>query len=137
MKPKNLKNLILTIILYFILKYVAFYLFLAFKHNDFYFFSIHNMTEFWYWWMLLFLPVTTLTIFIAPIFIMFRTQNRILFLTLFFIILVAEYFLYTYFASQADQMNGIYNAIISSVFFIAFFSKQFRRIFSQQLKTRT
>jgi hypothetical protein len=114
------------IAVYFCVKYFAFYIFLAFKNNNFFFLEISNMSHFMYWWMLLFLPFTAFVIFSLPVYLLFRLKRLSLFNFSILLFLVAEYFLYTYLASQADLMNGVYNEIISLLFFVLLFFKQIK-----------
>ncbi len=129
-KPK-----FLNIICYFFVKYIAFYVLLMFKNHDF---TLTNISElknsrdwFYYLWLFLFLPVLNCLIFSAPIYFTFKIKNGIYFVLLMSAILIAEYFLYTYFASEADLKNGIYNAIISILFLFLFFYKHMRSLFKQ------
>lgn len=46
-------------------------------------------------------------------------------------VLIADYFLYTYLASQADLTNGIYNEIIGLILLLLLFFKQLKLLFKQ------
>ena len=127
---------ILNILIYFLVKYFAFYILLMFKNNDFTFLELNNIRNgedlFYYLWLLLFLPVVSMIIFSAPIYFSFKVKKGIYFILIIGVILIAEYFLYTYLASQMDSMNGVYNGIISLLFLFLFFFKAIRSIFMQR-----
>lgn len=126
-----LKPTFYNILFYLFIKYIAFYLYLAFKNNDFYFFEVSNMKYFMYWWMLLFLPIVIIFIFSAPIYFSLKIKSPIYFMLLMGAILVAEYFVYVFFTSDKHvDMNGVYNGIISVLFLLLFFFKHIRLIFS-------
>lgn len=130
-----LKPVIKNILFYLFLKYILFYIFMMFKNNNFYFINpgIRNGADlFYYLWMFLFLPVISMVLFSAPLYFTFKVKNAIYFILFVSIILVAEYFLYTYFASQANLMNGVYNGIISLLLLLLFFSKQISLIFNKE-----
>lgn len=128
-----MKPTILNILLYIFLKYVAFYVLMMFKNNDFYLFEINSIGNgedlFYYLWMFLFLPVACMIIFSAPLYFSFKVSHVVYFLLIAGAYLVVEYFIYTYLASQADLTNGIYNGIISVIFFLLFFFKPIKALF--------
>ena len=123
-----------NIVLFFFVKYILFYIFLMLKNNDYTLIQISNLRNgddvFYYLWLFLFLPVVCSILFSAPIYFTFKVKNGIYFILLLSAILIAEYFLYTYFASQADLMNGVYNGIISLLVLILFFFKHISLIFN-------
>lgn len=127
-----------SIILFFFIKYFLFYVFLMFKNNDYTLIQINSFRNgedvFYYLWLFLFLPILCSIIFSAPIYFTFRVKNGIYFILLLSAILIAEYFLYTYLASQADLMNGVYNGIISLLLLLLFFFKHISLLFGQQNK---
>src|SRR5688572_29035724 len=112
---------LLKILLYYLTRYSLFYVVLAVKHNDYYFFNLSNMNETWYWWIFLSLPVIMTVLFSIPIYFLLRIKSTSVFLFILLLIFVAEFFLYTYLASQTDLMNGLYNTIIGLICFIAFY----------------
>ena len=89
---------------------------------------------FYYLWLFLFLPVLCSIIFSSPIYFTFKVKNGIYFILLLSAILIAEYFLYTYWASQADLMNGVYNGIISLSLLLLFFFKHISLLLNQNKK---
>jgi hypothetical protein len=125
-----------NILLYILLKYLLFYVFMMFKNNDFrilHFYNLKNGEDwFYYLWLVLFVPVLNMILFWAPIYFIFKTKKAIYFVLLMSVILVAEYFLYTYLVSQLDLMNGVYNGIISLLVLLLFFFKQIVLIFKQK-----
>lgn len=124
----------LSIVLYFFMKYLAFYMLLMFKNSDFYLLETGSIKTsgdlFYYLWLFLFLPVVCTAIFSVPLYFSFRVHNVIYFFLIVSLILVAEYFVYTYFASQADLVNGLYNALISILFLLLFFFRSIRSLLS-------
>lgn len=128
LKP-NFKN----IVLFFFIKYLLFYIFMMFRNNDYSLVQLNNLKSavdvFYYLWIFLFLPVLSTILFAVPMYYIFKAKNAVLFSLLVGIIFVAEYFLYTYFASQANLMNGIYNEIISISLLIFLFFKTISSIF--------
>ena len=125
-----------NILLYILVKYLLFYVFMMFKNNDFrllHFYNLKNGEDwFYYLWLVLFMPVLSMILFSAPIYFIFKTKKAIYFILLMSIILVAEYFLYTYFVSQLDLMNGVYNEIISLLVLLLFFYRQIGLIFKKK-----
>lgn len=131
MKFTSLKLTILKTLIYFLAKYIIFYLFLAVKNNDFYFFEVSNMKYFMYWWLLLSLSLFCFLIFCIPIFLVLKSKNKSIFITFFLLMLVSEYLIYTYLESQLDLLNGIYNEIIGLLLFIVIFYKQIKIVFAK------
>jgi hypothetical protein len=115
--------------LYYLFRYILFYLALAVKNNDYYFFTLSNMKDTWYWWIFLSLPVVMATLFGLPIYFTLRVRSSSVFLVSLSLIFAAEYLLYTYLASQTDLMNGVYNTIIGLTVFIIYFFKPLRQLF--------
>ncbi len=72
-------------------------------------------------------------IFSMPIFFAFKVKNIIYFSILLSVILVIEYFIYTYLASQLNPINGVCNVMISLVFLILFFYRQIISIFKASI----
>lgn len=125
-----------NIILFYFVKYFLFYLVLMFKNNDYTFIQINSLRNsedvIYYLWLFLFLPVVCSILFSIPTYFTFKVKSGTYFILLISVILLAEYFLYTYYASQADLMNGVYNAIISLVLLLLLFFKPVSLIFKQK-----
>lgn len=128
-----LKVSFLNIILYYLVKYMAFYVMLMFKNKNYAFLEVGSISNgqdlFYYLWMLLFLPIISMILFSAPLYYSFKVSNTIYFLLIIAAVLAVEYLIYTYFASQTDLMNGVYNGIISIVFLLIFFYKPIGNLF--------
>lgn len=110
----------------FFIKYLVFYLFIMFKNDNFYLTnpSIKDGADlFYYLWIFLSFPVIISILFSVPLYYSFRLKNKIYFILINILVLVFEYGIYTYFASQLDLWNGIYNIIISIFLFIMLFHK--------------
>lgn len=130
-----------NILLYIFLKYIAFYVFMMFKNNDFYLLEVNNIENgedlFYYLWIFLFLPVVCMVVFSAPLYFSFKVGNAIYFLLTIGVYLVVEYFIYTYLASQADLVNGLFNGLISVMFFFYFSINQLNHPSSAVVGHRT
>lgn len=121
-----MKPTYLNIILYIFVKYLLFYLFLMIRNNDYYFINpeIRDIIDLiYYLWMFLFFPILMNVIFLIPIYFSFKLRNLVYFIIIIIVILIVEYLLYTYFASQLNLWNGVYNIIISIILFYLFFHK--------------
>jgi hypothetical protein len=115
-----------NILFYILVKYLVFYIFMMFKNDNFYLISpgIRDVADlFYYLWMFLFFPVIVCILFLVPLYYSFKIKKYPYFILINIIILSIEYCLYTYFASQLDLWNGIYNVIISAILFWVFFHK--------------
>lgn len=126
-----LRPVIKNILFYLLIKYILFYIFMMFKNNNFYFINpgIRNGADlFYYLWMFLFLPCLCMVVFSAPIYFAFRLKSIIFFILIIIAFLVAEYFIYTYFASQTNLMNGVYNGILSVLFLLLFFFNYIKQL---------
>ena len=119
-----LKPKLINIVFYFFIKYILFYVFMMFRNNDFTFIEIKDLRNgedwFLYLWMFLFLPVLCSFLFAAPIYYIFKVKSIVYFILLLGLVFTAEYFLYTYFASQLDLMNGVYNGVINYCCYLYF-----------------
>ena len=131
-----LKPLYRNILLFIFLRYFLFYIFLMFRHNDYTLTEIDSLRNaedtFYYLWTFLFLPILSAAIFSAPIFVAFKLNNGIVFILLMTVVFVAEYFFYTYLASQADVTNGFYSAAIGLCLFVVLFLKSIIKLFKKQ-----
>lgn len=128
-----LKPTLLNVLLYWFVKYIAFYVLMMFKNNDFTLISLGNIKTsgdlFYYLWMFLFLPGISILLFSLPIYFSFKVSNTVYFLLIIAAVLIVEYFIYTYLASQADLMNGVYNGLLSIIFLLLFFYKPISSLF--------
>ncbi|QMU65842.1 MAG: hypothetical protein GKR88_17195 [Flavobacteriaceae bacterium] len=84
---------------------------------------------FYYLWLILFLPIVSILVFSAPLYFSFKVSNERYFMLIIGAVLVAEYFAYTYLASQASLMNGVYNGITGILFLFLFFFQSIKLIF--------
>jgi len=131
-----LKTTILNILLYFFVKYMAFYTFLMFKDSNFKLLNVNNIKNgadlFYFLWLLLFLPVVCMIIFTALLYFSFRVKNAVYFFLIIGVTFIAEYFLYVYLTSQKQiDINGVYNGILSILFLLLFFFKHISVIVKQ------
>lgn len=83
---------------------------------------------FYYLWLFLFLPIVCMVIFSTPVYFLFQVKRPIYFTLIIIAVLVAEYLFYTWSASQADLMNGVFNGLISVVFLLLFFYRYIPKI---------
>jgi len=137
LKDKNmLRPAFKNIILFYFVKYILFYLFLMFKNNDYTFIEINSLRNsedvIYYLWIFLFLPVLCIILFSIPTYFAFKVKRGIYFILVISVVLLAEYFLYTYYASQTDLMNGVYNAIISLAVLLLLFFRSINLMFKQR-----
>jgi len=127
-----------NILLYIFLKYLIFYVFLMFKNDNYALIRLNDLKTpvdwVYYLWIFLSLPVIAIIFFSAPIYYSFKIKNIFFFAGAISAVLVAEYFLYTYLASQSDWMNGVYNGIISILLFLLFFYRHIVVIINRQAK---
>lgn len=95
-------------------------------HINFKIYEIKSLSDlFYYLIMFLSMPLLFTVFFLMPIYYAFRMKPLIFVLVL-GLIFTIEYFCYTYLASQTNQMNGIYNALISVFLFVFFFYNQIK-----------
>jgi len=120
-----LKPTVLNILLFWFVKYIALYMHLMFKNNNYALLKVNEIKNggdlFYYLWLFLFLPTICMIVFSAPIYFSFRVKSQIYFTLIIAAVLIAEYFIYTWSASQANMMIGVYNGIISLLFLLMFF----------------
>lgn len=130
-----------NILLFFFVKYFVFYILLMFKNKDYSLIQLNNLRNyqdvFYYLWIFLFLPVVTCLLFSAPIYLILKIRRAIYFVILITVIFIVEYVLYTYLASQADLMNGVYNEAISVLVLWLFFFKHIKLIFRKSRIDKT
>ena len=122
-----MKPTILNIIFYALVKYILFYTFLMFKDNNYKLLEVSTLKNgedwFYYLWLFLFMPILYMVILSLPLYYTFKIKNVFYFLILLGGIFVIEYIMYTYFASQANYMNGVINGIIGIALLLLFFYK--------------
>lgn len=127
------KPTVLNILFFWLVKYIAFYVFKMFESNNFAFLKVYEIKTgedlFYYLWIFLFLPVVAMFIFTAPMYFSFKSKNAIYFALIIGAILIVEYLGYTFLASTSDLINGLYNGIISLLFFFLFFFKRIKIIY--------
>ncbi len=125
-----------NVLLYIFLKYLIFYVFLMFKNGNYALIRLNDLKTpgdwYYYLWIFLSLPVINAILFSAPIYYSFKFKSLFFFALLIGAVFVAEYFLYTYLASEADLMNGVYSGIISILLFILFFYRHIVSMLNQQ-----
>jgi hypothetical protein len=123
-----MKPLFIKILLFWLAKYIGFYVFMMFKTGNYAFIKVNEIKTgedlFYYLWIFLVLPVVCIFLFSVPMYFIFKLKHFVCYVLIFISVLVAEYFLYTSLASQANLMNGIYNGIISILFMGLFFFRQ-------------
>jgi hypothetical protein len=133
------KPTFINILSYLFVKYIAFFVLLAFKEDRFKDLVIKNsmnnqdlfMNSFYYVVYILVHILFFMLIFSAPMYVSFKVKNLIYFVIIIAAILIAEYFFYTWSASQTDLMNGVYNGIISILFLLLFFFRNINCLYTQ------
>lgn len=132
LKP-NIKNLLF----YIFFKYLIFYIFMMFKNSNFALIDVFELKTledlFYYLWTFLFLPTLISVILLVPLNYSFKIKNGLYFLLMINLVLIAEYFIYTFLASQMNLWNGIYNAVISLLFLGLFFYKHIVSMFKKTI----
>jgi hypothetical protein len=130
-----LKPTVLNILLFWFVKYIAYYVLLMFKNNNYALLKVNEIKNggdlFYYLWLFLFLPVVCMIVFSAPVYFSFRVKRLIYFALIIAVILIAEYLFYTWSASQANLMNGVYNGIISLLLLLLFFFRHISNLLQQ------
>lgn len=121
------KPTFLKILIYIFVKYLFFYIFMMFKNDNYALVSIGQLDGFqdifYYLFIFLSLPIINIIVLSLPIYYSFKVKNIYYFSIAILLILVVEYSLYTYLASQANLLNGVYNGILSLLFLFIFFSR--------------
>jgi hypothetical protein len=107
-----------------------------FKNSNYALIEIGNLNSFgdvfYYLWIFLFLPFVCFVLFSAPIYYSFSKRNLNIFMLVSAGMLIAEYIVYIYLASQSNWYNGMFNAIISIVFFPLVFWKEIGELFAEK-----
>lgn len=126
----------LNILIFWFAKYLALYIVLMFKNNNYALVKVNEIKSggdlFYYLWIFLFLPVVVSILFSAPMHYLLKLKNAIHFSLLVSFILLAEYFLYTWLASQSNLANGLINGAISVLFIMLFFFRHVSSIYKQK-----
>ena len=126
----NFKN----ILAFILLKYLVFYIFLMFKNNDLRLLEVNDLNSvedwFFYLWLILFMPILSILLFSLPLYLTLNVRNGIYFTFFLILILIAEFLLYTYFASPLNLLNGLYNGIITLLLLLVYFFKLIRTKFT-------
>jgi hypothetical protein len=119
-----------------LLKYFVFYVFMMFRNSNYTLIEIENLNSFgdvfYYLWIFLFLPIVCFILFSSPIYYSFSKRNLNIFILINIGVLIAEYIVYTYLASQSDWLNGMFNAIISLLCFPLVFRKEIRKLLMEK-----
>lgn len=130
-----LKPSFLNTLLFWFTKYIVFYVFMMIKNNNYALIRISELKTgedwFYYLWMFLFLPLVAMLIFSVPLYLSFKAKSSVYFTVAVIAVFVAEFFIYTWLASQANLMNGIYNGIISVVFLMLFFYRYIKKFYQE------
>lgn len=125
----------IKILLFWLTKYIAFYILMMFKNNNYALIMVNDLKTgedfFIYLWTFLFFPIVCIILFSIPLYFSFKVKTFANFILIVLAILLAEYFIYTYLASQTDLMNGVYNGIISILFLSLFFFRQISNFYKQ------
>lgn len=121
-----------NILLFWLVKYIALYILLMFKNSNYGLLKANEIKNredlFYYLWLFLFLPIVCMVIFSAPVYFSFKVKRPIYFALIIIAVLVVEYLFYTWSASQADLVNGVYNGLISIAFLLLFFYRYISKI---------
>ncbi len=127
----------IMILLYWFLKYIAFYIFMMFRNKNYALIMVNDLKTgedlFMYLWTFLFFPIVCMILFSIPLYFSFKAKAFVYFVLAVFAVLLAEYFIYTHLASQTDLMNGIYNGIISILFLAFFFFRHISNFYKQNV----
>ncbi len=81
-------------------------------------------------------PILSMILFSAPLYFTFRVRNAIYFILLLSVVFIAEYFLYTYLASPADEKNGLYLVCIGVLLLLVFFFTSITSIFKHSMHSK-
>ena len=131
-----MKISLIKIFLFMLIKYFVFYVFMMFKNSNYTLIEIGDLNSFgdvfYYLWIFLFLPIVCFILFSGLIYYSFSKRNLNIFILLNAGLLIAEYIVYTYLASQLNWYNGIFNAIISLVCFPLVFWKEIGELFAEK-----
>ncbi len=130
-----LNHSVVNILLFWFVKYIVFYVFIMYKNSNYALLKVNEIKTgedlFYYLWLFLFLPIVSMIVFTVPTYYLFKVKGIGLFLLIATLVLVVEYYAYTWLASQANLMNGIINGIITVFIFLLFFYKPMKLVFEQ------
>ena len=123
-----LKPTLKNILIYLFVKYLIFFIILAFLGGRFKSIVIANSenkqqifsNSVYYFLQIAIFSFLLMLIFSIPMYGIFKIKNWIYFVPMIILFLVTGYLFYTYLASQTDRMNGIYNGAISIILLIFF-----------------
>ena len=135
-----LKPKFLNVLLFLVVKYIVFFIVLAFIGDRFKSLVIKNSDNTrelisntgYYSVYILFYTLVAVMVFSLPFYFTFKVKNPIYFILLISAILVVEYLVYTNLASTTDLMNGVYNGIISILFLLLLFYRHIGLILRKQ-----
>ena len=124
-KPK-----IQNILLFIFVKYLVFYILLMFKNENYALVSLDELNSFqdvfYYLVIFLTLPIVFSILLLLPIYKILKLRNLYYFIGAIIGLLIFEYFVYTYLASQSNFWNGIYNGMLTILFFGLFFYRSIK-----------
>lgn len=128
----------INVILYSVVRYLTFFIILAFVGNRFKLIVIDNSENgkeifsntLYYFLSFADILVLFTFIFSIPLYFLIKKVKGVFFIMLYFILLSIEYISYTYLASPSDLNNGIYNTIIGVLFLFLFFYKYLKISFT-------
>lgn len=124
-KPK-----IQNILLFIFVKYLVFYILLMFKNENYALVSLDELNSFqdvfYYLVIFLTLPIVFSILLLLPIYKILKLSNLYYFIGAIIGLLIFEYFVYTYLASQSNFWNGIYNGMLTILFFGLFFYRSIK-----------
>jgi hypothetical protein len=131
-----------NVLLFLAVKYIVFFVVLAFIGDRFKSLVVKNSentrelisnTGYYSLYILLYTFVGVV-VFSLPLYFTFKVKSPVYFILLIAAILVVEYLLYTNLASTNDLMNGVYNGIVSILFLLLFFYRHIVLILRKQAK---
>ncbi len=128
----------LNIVFYIFLRHLIFYIFMMIKNNRLNILNANNFKsiEDIIYYILIFLPLPLISIILSsvPIYLTFKKGNVITFFMTFSIVFLIEYSIYTYLASEADPLNGIYYILIGFLLLLILFYKSIKLIFTKRVR---
>lgn len=119
-----------NILLFIFGKYLVFYILLMFKNENYALVSLDELNSFqdvfYYLVIFLTLPIVFSILLLLPIYKILKLRNLYYFIGAIIGLLIFEYFVYTYLASQSNFWNGIYNGMLTILFFGLFFYRSIK-----------
>lgn len=117
-----LKPTFLNVLLYILVKYIAFYFFLMIIRGDYKLLEGDVGGSLAYFFiMMLPLPILSMVLTGVILYFSFKAKNSYVFFLIVISALMIDYFVYTHLASPSNLVNGIYNEAVGIVFFVVFF----------------